>query len=308
MASIQRFWYSKKSVDRSGDIENQTLRTTLKVITTERVAWEFIEKQSFFPKYESEHWEERGFFLNNWKPVTSQGRVWEIELEFLPIKFGQPDPNPLNRPAVITFETSLVEQPTNWDTNRKPIVTTAGEFITGVMQKIPIVDYSVSKNLAADPKWLQTHLGAVNSDEVRLRGLLWKPKTLLLASVSGGDFTTENRTTFAPFGLKIMADVRGWTQEVWNRGTVELKKVWKKVDDPSTKSGVAYKHVWTQVPIEAGDPPERVTDPVPIDINGRAVPDYLQKNDKEPLKPDSLISLNFETQRALPFLGVLPLK
>ena len=307
MASIQRFWFSKTSIEKGADPLNNVLRNTLKILTTDRVAWSWIEKQSFFPRFNAEHFEESGFYLDSWKPNHLQRNYWEVELEYVPFKAGMIEANPLSRRAEITFETSLVEQPTFRTADNRPIVTTAGEFIEGVMERIPLVEYTLVKNLPTDPAWLQTHLGAVNGDAIKLRGLTWAPKTLLLNSVSGGAYTVENRTEFAPFTLKVIADVRTWTQEVWNRGTVELKKVWRTYDDPSSKSGLAHKQVWVQVPIETGDPPEPVSDPVPIDIKGRAVVNYLQRDEKQPIRPDSLIKLYFETQKTLQFQGVLPL-
>lgn len=307
MAAIQRFWFSKTSIEKNRSGEN-SVRNTLKIITTERVRWSWIEAQSFFPRFNAEHFEEPGYFLDSWKPNQTQGCIWEVELEYVPFKAERVDPNPLARIAEITFDTSLVEQPANRTWEGRPTVTTAGEPILGVMQQIPLVEYTVQKNLASDPSWLQSHLGAVNADPIQLRGLTWAPKTLLLASCSGGKFTTENRATYAPYTLKLMADYRTWTQEVWNQGTVQLKKVWRTYDDPNTKSGLAHKQVWVQVPIETGDPPEPVTDPVPIDINGVAIIDYLQKDQKQPIRPDALIKLYFETQKCLPFQGVLPLR
>lgn len=307
MASIQRVWYSKTSIEKSRDGESNRLRNTLKILTTDRVTWDWLERQNWMPKANAEHFSEPGFYLDSWKPNQIQKCYWEVELEYVPFTLGKIDANPLNRRAEITFDATLVEQATLRDANGNPICTTAGEFFTGIMQQIPIVEYTIQKNLPSDPAFLLTHIGAVNLDTLKLRGVTWKPKTLLLASLSGGAFTIENRVEFAPYTMKLMGDPRSWTQEVWNRGTVQLRKVWRTFDDPKSKSGLTYKQIWIQEAIEAGDPPEPVSDPVPLDINGRAIPEYLQKDSTQPIRPDALIKLYFETQKALPFQGVLPL-
>lgn len=307
MAGIQRFWYSKTAIQKSRDGESNSLRNTLKILTTDRVSWDWLEKQNFMPKFNAEHFAEPGFFLDSWKPNHVQRCYWEVELEYVPFTLGKIDANPLSRRAEITFEASLVEQPASKAVDGRMICTTAGELITGVMERIPIVEYTIQKNLPSDPAFLLTHIGAVNVDAIKLRGVTWKPKTLLLASLSGGAFTTENRVEFAPYTMKLMGDPRTWTQEVWNRGTVQLRKVWRTLNDPNSKSGLTYKQIWVQEAIEAGDPPEPVSDPVPLDWDGRAVPEYLQKDSKQPIRPETVIKLHFETQKALQFQGVLPL-
>lgn len=307
MATITQFRWHEMEVEDKRDITANTIRNKIVLKTSERVTWTQLRTMQPVPRFNDEHPKEPGFYLDYIKPTHKSRHYWELETEYTPVKAGQIDPDPLKRDVVITYTTSLVEQASLFDRKGRPTVNRAGEFIQGLIKQVPIMEYTFVKNLPEDPKWLQTHLGAVNSDAIKLRGLLWEPKTLLLSAVQGGEITTENRSKFAPITGTIMADPRGWTQEVWNLGTVQLKEETIKVDDPSTKSGIAYKKVWRQVPITIGSPAEPVTEPVPLDEYGRAIVDSLDKSTTEPMKKGRLITLKFEMQDERPF-AELPLK
>jgi hypothetical protein len=305
VARILEFIWHETDVTATRTIAENEVINKVTVKTSDRVTWTELQFMRPVPAWNDSHPNEPGFYLDYINPIHKSQFIWELECFYTPFPGGQQDPSPTARPAEIDYSTSLVEQAVLQDINKRPIVTTAGEFITGVVQQIPIVEYSIVKNLAADPAWLQTHLGAVNADPITLRGLTWKPKTVLLASASGGAFITEHRTRYTPTTIKLMADARGWTQEVWNRGTVELRLVEREIRNGDDKPII--KRIWQQVPIETGDPPEPVSDPVPLDIYGQAILDFLQQDRTRPIRPSALISLNFETQLALPFRGVLPL-
>lgn len=302
MATITHYiTYEEEMADNRALAEN-FVRDKVKLKTSDRVTWSQLRNMRPVPRWGEAHQRETGFYCDFVKPNHKSRLVWELEIDYTPIKGGQVDPDPNARPPVITFVSSLIEQPTLFDKDGKPIMNAAGQFVTGVIERISIFDYTIEKNFPTDPGWLQSHLGAVNQDPVKLRGLIWAPKTLLFSAVSGGEYTTENRATFAPFRLTIMADPRKWIQEVWNQGTVELVQKMMVVRGASIPT-----NVWTQKPILRGDPPEPVEEPWPLDERGRALQDHLQQNKNEPIKAGKLIKLNFETQKVLAF-SALPLK
>ena len=256
------------------------------------------------PQWDEPHPKEPGFYLDYIEPKRISRLVWELEAIYTVFKGGQVDANPLARPADITFNSSLVEQATMFDNKRRPIMNAAGEFITGVSQQFPLIEYSVVKNLASEGDWVQTHIGAVNSDVVRLRTLTWKPKTLLLTGVSVGPYLTENRTRYTEAQLTILADARTWTQEVWNRGTVRLIKT-----NTIVKLGqgrFTLKDVWKQVPIYEGEEGSRtpVTEAVPLDLQAQPLVDFAQPG--KPIDPTKLVTLKFDVQPELAF-SKLPL-
>jgi hypothetical protein len=306
MATITQFRWHEMDLDDKRDITANMIRNKIVLKTSERVTWTNLRTMQPVPRHGDEHPKEPGFYLDYIKPTHKSRHVWELETEYTPFKAGQIDPDPLARGVVITYTSSLVEQASLVDNKGRPTVNRAGEFIQGIVKQVPILEYTFVKNLAQDPRWIQTHLGAVNSDAIKLRGLLWEPKTLLLSAVQGGEITTENRSTFAPITGTIMADPRGWTQEVWNLGTVQLREETVKVPRKDLP-GTELKKVWRQIPITKGNPAEPVTEAVPIDEYGRWIPDSLDKSTTEPMKKGRLITLRFDMQDERPFTE-LPLK
>lgn len=276
---------------------DNTIREKIFVKTSDQTSWSNLRTLRPIPQWNEPHSREPGFFLDYIKPKQTTQLCWFLEAEYTPVKGAQENANPLAREAKITFESSLIEQPTFRDRDGNLITNTAGELVTGVMQQIPIIDYSCKKNLAADPDWIQTHIGGVNKEPVRIRGLNWNPGTLLLGGVSAGEFVTENRTEFTPYSLKILGDPRGWNAQVWNRGTVYLQKY----EDRATK-----KTMYRQVRIKTGDPPEDVSEPVPLDLNGQVIDGYLTKSET-PVDPTKLVTLTFRVQHEVSF-AKLPLR
>lgn len=300
MATITHFRWHEMEVEDRRNVTDNVIRNKIVLRTNERVTWTVLRMMQPVPRWNEEHPTERGFYLDHVKPTHKSKMVWELETEYTPIKGGQIDADPLARPVEIIYSSSLVEQPTLFDRKGRAIVNRAAEFIEGLVKQVPIVEYSFAKNLSKDPAWIQTHLGAVNSDTIKIRGLTWKPKTLLLSAVSGGAFVTENRSKYTPISGTILADPRTWTQEVWNKGTVQLKQVSRLIGD-------GFKDVYVQVPILEGSPAEPVSEPVPLDEEGLRIEEAIQKDEAEPLKKQKLITLKFDIQHEMPF-AELPLK
>ena len=299
MSIVAYRWYETE-IDDQREITENKIRNKIMVKTSRRLPWSQLRLIRPIPQWNDEHPNEPGFWLDFVKPVHKSRLIWELEAEYTPFKGDQKDPNPLQREAEITFDVSLVEQPTLFDWKNRPMNNTAGEFIEGITAQIPIVDYSVTKNLPNDPVWLRTHLGGVNEEEVTLRGLRWPAKTLLLAGVSAGKIVTEDKVKYSEYKLKILADIRTWQARVWNRGTVQLAEI------EYTDSNGAKKKKLIQVPIKTGDPPEYIDEPVPLDEKGKAIQDYLQQDKERPIKVDKLIPLSFDVQKIVAF-NKLPL-
>jgi hypothetical protein len=275
------------------DLRENKIRDKIFLKTSRRMTWSELRRMAPVPQWNQEHPREAGFYLDFIKPEHTHRLIWTLDAEYTPIKGGQIDANPLARPAVITFDSTLVDQPTLFDAEGRPIVNTAGEFITGMIAKIPLVDYTAKLNLASDPRWLQTHIGRLNKDTIKLRGLTWAPKTLLLAGVAGGEFVTENRVEYAEYTLKILADPRTWTQQVWNRGTVEL------FEDKAYKA-VTGKVRYYQKAIKQGDPPEFVSEPVPLTREGKLIKEWLNPGE-QPADQSKLVTLEFDCQALVSF-------
>lgn len=301
MTSILNYRVKTSKIKDERDLTQNEIIDTIKVKTSNRINWTRLRKMSPIPQWNQAHPKEPGFYLDVIHPTQVSRQVWDLEAVYTLIKGGQVNPNPLQREADISGKSSLIEVPTFFDYEGRPIVTKAGEFIEGVMRRIPTVEYTVNKNLGADPGWLQTHLGAINADQIRIRGLTWKPKTLMLGAVSFGAFKTEERATYSEYSLTLMANPETWTHELWNVGTVELQQADVRINGK-------VRTIWRQVPIKQGSPPVPVESPVPLDRNGVAIVDVIDPDTGTAYKSDSLIKLRFDTQLILPFTNVLPLK
>lgn len=302
MPKIQVFrWYETDAVDDVSDPQGNSVTSRVKLRTDVRLSWTQLRRLRPLPRAGEEHPNEPGFYYKKATPKQLHKRVWEVELEYVPFQLEEEDKNPLKRKPKISFDSASIEIPADRDNKGRMVCSTAGEPLLGIMRQIPTIDYTINVNLPSDARWLQTHLLAVNKDAVTLRGLTWKPKTLLFASVSAGEFQKENKVDFTPYTLKIMANELTWTQEVFNTGTLQLEEY------EIQRNGKTLKR-YRQVKILEGSPAEPVSEPKPLDEKGRYIDDSLQPKRDEPVKKSKLISLKFDIQPELPFNNVLPLK
>lgn len=305
MPKILRISKETRQLSGQRDSPNATLRERWKVVTDTQVSWQWLFRQNNIFSFNVEHPEEHGFFVHGIDPTWSKPLLWTIDYEYTPFVAQRIDPNPTARAAEISMDSQVVEQEVLWDAKNKPITTKAGEFLTGVTRKRLIYEYRVTKNLAKDPDFMDTHGCALNSDNVRIRGKNRKPRTLILQAASLSPYTVENNQRHTECSLSLLYDPLGWTERVWNRGVVELVKTRQPY---ITKAGeVKHKVVWTQRPIRRGTPLANVTEPVPLNDTGQAVVDYLNPDSDDVVNPETLIQLKFDTQPVLKFTGVLPL-
>ena len=300
MTRILQYRVQASKIKDERDITQNEIIDTIKVKTSDRINWTRLRKMAPIPQWNEPHPKEPGFYLDVIHPNHVSRQVWELEAVYTLIKGGQVSPNPLEREASISGKSSLIEVPTYLDYKNDAITTTAREFIPGVMKRIPTVEYTIEKNLPADPAWLQTHLGSVNADGITIRGLAWPPKTLMLGAVSFGAYKVEERARYSEFQLTLMGNPQKWTQELFNVGTVELEQV-------EIRYKGKLRKIWRQKPILQGSPPVPVESPVPIDANGEAIVDLIDPETGATYKSGQLLVLKFDVQNILPFKGVLPL-
>lgn len=302
MAKIEIFrWYETDAIDDVSDPQANSVTSRVKLKTDVRLSWTKIRRLRPMPRAGEEHPYEPGFFYKKATPKQLHKRVWEVELEYVPFQVEEEDKNPLNRRPKISFDSASIEIPADRDNKGRLVCNTAAEPLLGIMRQIPTIDYTIAVNLPQDPPFLQTHLMNVNADTVVLRGLAWKPKTLLFASVSAGEFQRENKVSFSPYTLKIMANPLTWTQEVFNTGTLQLEEF-------TVQTRLRKVKRYRQIQILEGEPAEPVKEPKPLDEKGRYIDDALQPSRTEPIKKSKLITLKFDIQEERPFNNILPLK
>ncbi len=280
--------------DRPSDQTQGRIRDLVRIKTSSISTWDQIYNSGFVPKHWAVHATEFGYGLNNWNPKHVKPLIWECEAEYLPIS----ELNPIKRPPRISFDGTLIEQPTFKDNKGYLTTNTAGELFTGIIKQVPIMDYSVRFNVASDEPWMQNYLGAVNSDSVRIRGLLWKPRQVLVGGITGSEPTNSNGIIYSEYSLRLMANPDGWSQEVLNRGTVELQPEYKfsRQDEAGTPINAQLTGNKIQVKLD-------VEEPVPLDLEGRRIPNWLASN----ILLSRLVTRTFHIQGELPF-SKLPLQ
>lgn len=282
------------SIQRSGETFVRELHT---IVVDGDVDLEWIRKNCRAKK-NYEHPTFPGYYGDTIRPKLLKRFAWEVDVTYTPFQFEPIPDNPLEARPLITYDGSLVVEPTNFDSKGYPICTSAGEFISGVERDRPVRVYHVSKNYADDPPWLDEYLGAVNADAVKIRGKVRNPGTLKLANQVAGDYITENRVRYFTLSFDLIFDPRGHKVERWNYGTLQL-----------VQRTINKKKKWFQEQIKTGSPPRVVDEPVALDRKGQVLVDFLKSSDDgRPVDVSKLVKLSWNVQPVLPFNGVLPLR
>jgi len=275
-----------------------TIRESHVVITDVRVSKEWIVRHRDTPIKNAAAARHPGFFWDDVEYKQTAPLVWEIDATATPFQLPEFASSPLARPATITIDSELVNEPTLFDYKNRPTVTTAGEWIDGITRDRPRLVYRVTKNLPADPVWLDNYPGAISADAVRLRGRVRKKNTLMLRRVRLGEYTKENNVWFTRCEFELHFDPLGWIHHIWNRGTLKLVQF----------TSAAGKKAWRQERIKIGTPPQDVEQPVLLDKNGQPVPGVLDPKGETPIDVSKTVVLDINTQPLLPFNSVLPLQ
>jgi len=241
-----------------------------------------------------------GYWWDSFQVSQKAKLIFELSVSASPFTFDPIPDSPLARRAEISVDSELVEEPTLFDATGKPIMNRAGEWIQGVSRERPLLTYLIEKNLARDPAWLETHLGAVNRDSVTLRGRVCPPNTLMLRRLSLGKYVTENRDRFSPCSIALHYDPLTWIRRIWNRGTIQLVKVPRVINNQT-------RLVWVQARIKSGSPPQNIEEPVPLDKRGQVIDGVLTPENDTPVDVSKMVILDFHVQPVQNFRGVLPL-
>lgn len=282
------------SIERSGQTMVHEVHT---IIVDDDVNLEFI-RANCRAKKNYQHPTYPGYYYEHIRPKQIARAHWEVDCIATPFQLEPIFDDPLERPPVVTYDGSLVIEPTNVDSSGYPICTTAGELIAGVERDRPVRVYHVEKNYPADPDWLDDYLGAVNLSPCILRGRSRAAGTLKMVNQSAGPFVTEKTSRYFTLAFDLVFDPLGHKAERWNYGTLQL--VQRKVNG---------KKRWFQEQIKTGSPPRPVTEAVPIGMNGAALTDFVASaEDGRPVDVSRLIRLKWDVQPVLEFNNVLPLR
>lgn len=284
------------SLQRTGETSIHEVHTIVVDADTD-LAW---IKRNIRPQLNWAHKDYPGYYWDTIRPKQTKRFVWQVDCIATPFQLTEWVENPLDRRPVVTYDGSLVVEPTNFDSDGRPITTAAGEFIGGIERQRPIRVYHVTKNYASDPEWADTYLGAVNSDAVTIRGRVRQPGTLLLSNQNGGAYVTENQVKFFPFSFDLLWDPMGHHVERWNRGTLQLKQY--------TPPGMKKKIYVQEKILTKSAPIQPVDEPVFLDKRGAVIEGLLNAEENaKPLDLAKLVKLRWNVQAVLPFSGIVPL-
>lgn len=291
MAKILRYARTEQGASHSAD--DSILNEVHTIVTDEPVGYEWIVLHPDTPKLHTEYKRHPGFYFRTVNPTRRKKLVWEITVTASRFQLPKIQESPLDEPAKISRDSQEISEPTLFDHKRRPITTTAGEWIDGVFVERSRWVYRVRKNVGSDPAWLDDYGCAINSDAVRIRGRLLQPLTLMFRRGQMSDYDIKNGVSFSVLSFELHYRPETWVQEKWNAGTVEA------VQDKETKK-------YRQQPILIGYPPQRTDKPVFLDKKGAVIPGALDPSGETPFDLSKLHKLKIQTQKALPF-RVLPL-
>jgi hypothetical protein len=240
-------------------------------------------------------------FVKTFRPVrqAAGSNIWDLEITYSS-EVDLPD-NPLNEPMEWDIDTDVQEELSFRDADGKPYLTTAGSLIeTG--NEVPRIVLSGSRAIPTNwPDWLLQYGGAVNEDDVRIKGKTWPALTLKITKLKiGKDATSPSGgSDYCQFNIELTYNKNGWQFEVPNRDFYQL--IPRPPDKGSTKPTPAKKQKYDRVKIHVKNEhgvPEEPTEPQMIDKNGLLIPVPTTAN---------IVVLTFNKNLRLPF-SVLPLK
>lgn len=194
--------------------------------------------------------------------------VWKAAVEWSTnITDPQNEPNPLDRPAVISTSTEIQDVPTLVDADGLPLINTAGDLQPGVTSK-PFQVIKIQKNVAKIPDWWYELPGAVNKSAVTIRKKKYEPRTLKLMTTEEPDEVLENGKWFYPISFTLKRDYETWDALEVSRGFHELIPVYSgQVVNGQNRIVTSYQ----KKRITVGNPPEYPKEKQYLDINGRAL-------------------------------------
>lgn len=214
------------------------------------------------------------------------------------------DSNPLRRPLIVTYgsyteqkiptaaysltdPTAVYTPPNPLPIPSVPITTTAGEpLILTVLQDYPAMH--CMKNVASLPTFMAKAGRLINSDTVKLRGVTYAPRELLICNKTVSSPKYENGQAYYVFAwdMLVASDADGWIEKIRNAGFHERQTVY--FDAAGKPSPIPVQGGSSRIilrPIEVGPPENRhfPSSPVLLTPNGRA---YRARNPKDPNDPD----------------------
>lgn len=198
--------YEDSAEFTEGPVNNytKTFQATLRKINTPLTE---IGKYKDCPKVGQSLKEDPFSKVKSVKPSRiGQTRVCKVVVEYSSeAAKGNNNPDPLQRPAVITMSTETKDVPTFFEANGRLRINSAGDLVPGTKQKTFQV-YRIQKNVGNVPDWFLEWPGSVNSYGFTLEGKVKPERTMLLLPTERPQRTLENNVWYYPLVYSLRQD------------------------------------------------------------------------------------------------------
>ena len=214
------------------------------------------------------------------------GYHWDVVAEYSG-EFLKEDKNPLKRPAEISLRSEQTTQIARLDIDDRPITNTAGDYFADPPVEIEGSRWvlSVTKNLAQYPRWLLDFQNAVNDGAIRIEGITWPKRTLMLKELEIPPPQTENKRKFFAVRFALHYRAEGWDVRILNRGVREI--IWEREEDEDGNAMENYVNKGIREILE-NDGSGQVSEPVFLDEYGQAYR-HLRDRVDDPKHPTGLL-------------------
>lgn len=155
----------------------------------------------------------RNITITNYEPYAG----WQVAVGYS--NESELRENPLDDPAVITFDDEQYQKPITKDLDGKAIVNTAGDpYDPPPMIDDGRISVTITKNLPDIPTWWLSYKDVVNSDTFTVRGLSVSPRLAKIQRRSISDWKYRNDIRYLEVSLTIHLDEDGWNVKPLNAG------------------------------------------------------------------------------------------
>lgn len=156
--------------------------------------------------------------------------AWVVTINYTSERYGSfgLTDNPLNQRAEITLQTESTREIANKDKDGEAILNSAGDYYEGgVPVEVSHLAFSIVKNIANTPSWLNDYRDAINNDIFYLDGVQVTVRTAKLSQIAIGKWAMQNKVWYRQLTMTIkIRDT--WVANVLDRG------LYRFVIDPDT--------------------------------------------------------------------------
>ena len=212
--------------------------------------------------------------------------IWDITANSTTEFDPDEEENPLAQRARITLKADQYTRTTTQNAQGRSITTTAGSLIPVEIDDTRWV-LSVQKNVRVIPAALLNLNNKTNSGSVAIRGLLIPRRKLQVKGLTGSEESVRvrnQRIDYVALSFELHYQREGYRVRLPNVDYVQLRETTRARRDrrgrPVLDQGrPVFETVTERVPILFGEPPERPSEPWPLDRHGKALPENYRASD-----------------------------